>query len=60
MQLTFIDKEMLRTAIASNTDASEQDAAQIINTVLLKQRKRHDDDCECLCHQWRDDDDDYH
>ena len=46
MQLTLIDKDMLRTAIAGNTDATEQDAAQIINTVLLKQRKRHSGECE--------------
>lgn len=45
MQLTLIDKDMLRTTIASNTDATEQDAAQIINTVLLKQRKTHTGDC---------------
>ena len=36
----------LSTTIASNTDATEQDAAQIINTVLLKQRKRHCGECE--------------
>lgn len=41
MQLTLIDKDMLRATIAGNTDATEQDAAHIINTVLLKQRKRH-------------------
>lgn len=46
MKLTLIDKDMLRTAICCNTDATEQDAAQIINTVLLKQRKHHGDDCE--------------
>lgn len=46
MQLTLIDKDMLRTTIASNTDATEQDAAQIINTVLMKQRKRHSGECE--------------
>ena len=46
MQLTLIDKDMLRTTIASNTDATEQDAAQIINTVLLKQRKSHSGECE--------------
>lgn len=41
MKLTLIDKDMLRTAIAGNTDASEKDAAHIINTVLLKQRRHH-------------------
>lgn len=46
MQLTLIDKDMLRTTIASNTDATDQDAAQIINTVLLKQRKKHTGECE--------------
>lgn len=46
MQLTLIDKDMLRSAIACNTDATEQDAGQIINTVLLKQRKRHGAACE--------------
>ena len=40
MKMTLIDKDLLRTTIASNTDATEQDAAQIINTVLMKQRKR--------------------
>ncbi len=23
----------------------------------IDDREQHDDDCECLCHQWRDDDD---
>ena len=23
----------------------------------IDSREQHDDDCECLCHQWRDDDD---
>lgn len=23
----------------------------------IDSRDQHDDDCECLCHQWRDDDD---
>lgn len=46
MKLTLIDKDMLRTAIAGNTDASEQDAAHIINTVLLKQRRHHGGECE--------------
>ena len=46
MQLTLIDKDLLRATIASNTDATEQDATQIINTVLLKQRKRHSGECE--------------
>lgn len=46
MQLTLIDKDMLRTAIASNTDANEQEAAQIINTVLLHQRRKHGAECE--------------
>ena len=45
MKLTLIDKEMLRLAIATNTDANEQDAAQIINTVLLRQRSTHTGDC---------------
>ncbi len=22
----------------------------------IDSREQHDDDCECLCHQWRDDD----
>lgn len=46
MILTLIDKDMLRAAIASNTDASEQDAKEIINTVLLRQRKVHGGECE--------------
>ena len=46
MKLTLIDKDMLRTAIAGNTDASEKDAAHIINTVLLKQRRHHGGECE--------------
>ena len=24
----------------------------------MDSREQHDDDCECLCHQWSDDDDD--
>ena len=40
MKMTLIDKDLLRTTIVSNTDATEQDAAQIINAVLMKQRKR--------------------
>lgn len=46
MKLTLIDKDLLRTTIACNTDATEQDAAQIINTVLLRQRKKHGTECE--------------
>lgn len=46
MRLTLIDKDMLRTAIAGNTDASEQDAAHIINAVLLRQRRIHGEECE--------------
>lgn len=45
MKLTLIDKDMLRTTIASNTDATEQDAGHIIDTVLLKQRKHHNAEC---------------
>lgn len=45
MQLTLIDKDMLRSAIACNTDANDQEAGQIINTVLLKQRKSHSGEC---------------
>ena len=26
----------------------------------IASREQHDDDCECLCHQWSDDDDEYH
>lgn len=48
MQLTLIHKDLLRSAIACNTDASEDDAKQIINSVLLEQRKRqyHSGECE--------------
>lgn len=46
MQLTLIDKDMLRTAIACNTDANEQEATQIINTVLIAQRRKHGAECE--------------
>ena len=46
MKLTLMDKDMLRTAIAGNTSASEQDAAHIINTVLLRQRRNHGSECE--------------
>lgn len=46
MQLILIDRDMLRAAIVSNTDANEQDAAQIINTVLLRQRQKHGAECE--------------
>jgi hypothetical protein len=45
-QLILLDKDLLRTAIASNTDATEQDAAQIISTVRLKQRKTHNAECQ--------------
>jgi hypothetical protein len=46
MKLTLIDKDLLRTAIASNTDANAQEASHIINTVLLKQRTQHSGECE--------------
>lgn len=46
MRLTLIDKDLLRTTIACNTDASERDAAHIISTVLLQQRKHHSGECE--------------
>lgn len=45
MQLTLIHKDLLRSAIACNTDASEDDARQIINAVLLKQRDHHCGEC---------------
>lgn len=25
----------------------------------MDSREQHDDDCECLCHQWSDDDEDF-
>lgn len=46
MKFVLIDKDMLRSTIACNTDATEQDAASIINTVLYKQRKQHSGECE--------------
>ena len=36
-RLVVIDRTMLVSAIACNTDASPQDAAGIVNTVLYKQ-----------------------
>jgi hypothetical protein len=45
-QLILLDKDLLRTTIACNTDATEQDAAHIISTVRLKQRKAHDAECQ--------------
>lgn len=45
MKLETIDVHMLASTIASNTDASEQDARHIINTVLLKQKRPHGADC---------------
>ena len=26
----------------------------------IDSREQHDDYCECLCHEWSDDDDEYH
>lgn len=46
MKLVRVDREMLREAIYCNTDASKDDAAQIIDTVLYKQRERHGPECE--------------
>lgn len=45
-QLILLDKDLLRSAIACNTSATEQDAAHIISTVRLKQRKVHNAECQ--------------
>lgn len=45
MKIKLMDTDLLRVAIATNTDANEQDATQIINTVLLQQRGLHGEKC---------------
>lgn len=46
MSMIRIDKTRLVRAIFANTDASEQDARAIINTVLAAQDKEHGKNCQ--------------
>lgn len=46
MKLILIDRDLLQSTIACNTDASEQDARGIISQTLYKQRKQHSGECE--------------
>lgn len=45
MKMKLIDTAMLEQAIYCNTDASEQDAKAIVNTVLYKQAMPHGGEC---------------
>ena len=45
MTRIWIDKQALVKAISGNTDANEQDAKAIVNTVLAKMPKEHGGDC---------------
>jgi hypothetical protein len=46
MSMIRIDKSALIRTIVGNTDANEQDARAIINTVMFKQEKEHGSKCQ--------------